>query len=192
MGDADQDFWRLVAQARDPERPFPVRSNKWRHFYAGQLADGMPALIGRTLAETILVLVFSQRGELYDVQRRDLPKLHERPEIPYGSVNDHEFHGYLLNEFGFRAGMVRVHGFSVSDHRCGFWLGPLPWHVNIALAEMDKYPPEEQVHQKDGIRQFIERGVCVLDWANDWSVLEADGMEAGWERYDSPPSADSR
>ena len=183
MQASDQDFWRLVSAARNPERLFPVRSNKYCAFYAGHLPDGAQVLIGRTAAEKILVLSFSKWGGLYDIHRRKLPSFQQPPEAPHLNVNDMEFHEYLLNELGFKPGLVRVEQFSVSDDECGFWVGPLPWHFNKFLERPEEYgseQSEEQSQYREGIRQFIARGVCVLDWGNDWWVLEADGVEAGW------------
>jgi hypothetical protein len=182
----DQDFWRLVAAARDPERLFSVRSNKYCAFYAGHAPDEMQVLIGRTLAEKVLVLFFSKSGGLYDIQRRKLPLFKKRPEKRHLHVNDAEFHAYLKQEFGFRPGLVRVAPFLVADDDCGFWVGPLPWHMNQTLAQLEEYTPEEQAEYRESIRQFIARRVCVLDWGNDWYVLEADGVEAGWSLSTGP------
>jgi hypothetical protein len=180
MQTSDHDFWCLVARARDPERLFPIRSNKSCAFYAGHLPDSTQVLIGRWGAEKVLVLSFSQWGGLYDVHRRDLPPFLQPPEEPLLEVNDSEFHEYLREEFGFTPGLVRVRQFLVADDECGFWVGPLPWHYNEFLAAPEEHTPEVQAEYRDTIRQFIARGVCVLDWGNDWWVLEPDGVEAGW------------
>jgi hypothetical protein len=177
---SDQDFWRLVAAARNPERLFPVRSNKYCAFYADHLPEGTQVLIGRTAAEKILVLSFSKWGGLYGIQRRKLPPFRHPPEERHLHVNDAELHEYLRKDFGLRPGLVRVQQFLVADDDCGFWVGPLPWHVNQFLAAPKEYTPEEQSEHRESIRQFIARGVCGLDWANDWWVLEADRVEAGW------------
>src|SRR5262245_19321247 len=126
----DQDFWQLVAAARNPERLFAVRSNKYCAFYAGHAPHEMQVLIGRTTGEKVLVLLFSKWGGLYDIQRRNLPAFREPPEERHLDVNDAEFHGYLKQEFGFTPGLVRVQQFLVADDDCGFWVGPLPWHMN--------------------------------------------------------------
>src|SRR5262245_55349658 len=105
---ADDDFYRLVAEARNPERVFAVQSNKSQGFYAGSLSDGSQVLIGRTGAEAILVLLFSKRGGLYDIRRVKLPPFGRPPEKDYQDLNDHEFHEYLLKEFGFTPGVVRI------------------------------------------------------------------------------------
>jgi hypothetical protein len=183
MATSDQEFWRLVATARNPERLFPVRSNKFCAFYAGHLPDAMQVLIGRTAAEKILVLSFGRWGVLYNVHRRALPPFRQPPEAPHLEVNDVEFHDYLRKELGFTPGLVRVQQFRVSDDDCGFWVGPFPWHFDRFLARPEEYGPEdieEQAQYRERIREFIARGVCVLDWGNDWWVLEADGVEAGW------------
>jgi hypothetical protein len=166
--------------ARDPERLFPVRSNKYCAFYAGHLPDGKQVLIGRWAAEKILVLSFSKWGGLYDIQRRKLPSFRQPPEERHLDVNDAEFHEYLRKEFGFTPGLVRVQQFLVADDDCGFWVGPLPWHMNQTLTELEEYTPQEQAEYQESIRQFIGRCVCVLDWGNDWWILETDGVEAGW------------
>jgi hypothetical protein len=176
----DHDFWRLVATARDPERLYPVRSNKYCAFYAGHLPDGTQVLIGRIAAERILILFFGKSGVLYDIQRKRLPPFRRPPEKQHLDVNDAEFHEYLRKELGFRPGLVRVQQFVVGDDDCGFSVGPLPWHVNQSLAALQERTPEQQAEFREDIRQFIARGVCVLDWGNDWWVLEADGVEAGW------------
>src|SRR5215472_8323470 len=98
MGASGQDFWRLVAAARDPERLFPVRSNKYCDFYAGRLPDGTQVLIGRAGAEKILVLSFSEWGGLTDIRRSELPPFGRPPEEPHLDVNDAEFHEYLREE----------------------------------------------------------------------------------------------
>jgi hypothetical protein len=72
-----------------------------------------------------------------------------------------------------------VVSFLVSDDNCGFWVGPLPWHFNEFLATPEKYSAEEQSEYPEMIRSFILRGGHVLDWANDWRVLNADGIEVG-------------
>jgi hypothetical protein len=181
MEASDQDFWRLVAAARNPERLFAVRSNKYCAFYAGHCPDGTQVLIGRTAAEKILVLSFSEWGGVYGIQRRTLPSFRQPPEESHLDVNDVEFHHYLRKEFGFTAGLVRVLQFLVSDDDCGFWVGPLPWHFNQFLAAPEKSTTEEQAEFRETIRQFIARDVSVLAWENDWWVLEADGVEAGWD-----------
>jgi len=187
MTDTDErDFFRLVTEARNPERLFAIRSNKYCAFYAGHASDGMQILVGRIRAEKILVLLFSKWGVLYDIQRRQLPQFSQPPEKRHLPVNDEEFRRYLRKEFGFKSGLVRVEQFSVSDDECGFWVGPLPWHVNQFLAAPEKHTPEEQAEYRQSIRQFIQRGVCILDWGDDWWVLEADGVEAGWNLPEDP------
>jgi hypothetical protein len=166
---SDRDFWRLVATARNPERLFRVRSNKYCAYYAGHFPDGTQVLIGRRRAEKILVLSFAEWGGLCDVHRRVLPPFDQLPEEAHLAVNDAEFHQYLRKEFGFSPGLVHVQQFQVADEACGFWVGPLPWHVNQFLAELEQHTPDEQAEFRESIRQFIERGVCVLDWGNDWS-----------------------
>jgi hypothetical protein len=180
MDVSDRDFWRLVAAARNPERLFPVRSNKYCAFYAGHLPDGTQILIGRTAAEKLLILSFSKGGGLYDIQRRKLPPFRHPPEEAHLDVNNAELHDYLRKEFGFRPGLVRVQQFLVADDDYGFWVGPLPWHVNQFLEAPEEHTPEAQANYRESVCQFIARDVCVLDWANDWWVLEADGLEAGW------------
>lgn len=183
------DFWHLVGTARNPERLFPVRSNKHFGFYAGHLSDGTQVLIGRTRAERILVLVFSKWGGLHDIRRGKLPEFRKPSEEQHLDVNDAEFHDHLQTEFGFKPGLVHVQQFLVADDDCGFWVGPLPWHYNQFLAAPEEYAPEERAEYQENIRKFIARGVCVLDWGNDWRILEADGLEAGWNLHevsDSP------
>jgi hypothetical protein len=176
---ADDDFYRLVAEARNPERVFAVQTNKRQGFYAGFLSDGTQVLIGRTGTEKILVLLFSKWGGLYDIRREKLPCFEKPPENDYLDLNDAEFHEYLLKEFGFMPGVVRIRQFLVADDSCGFWVGPLPWHFNQFLAAPNEYTPEEQVNYREMIRAFIGRGQCVLDWENDWRILAADGGDAG-------------
>src|SRR5262245_54688556 len=106
MEENDQECWRLVAAARDHERLFHVRSNKYCDFYAGHLPNGMQVLIGRTAAERILLLSFGKWGALYDVQRRKLPAFSEPPEEQHLDVNNLEFHQHLRREFGFKTGLV--------------------------------------------------------------------------------------
>jgi hypothetical protein len=187
MGSDEQDFYRLVAEARNPERLFPIRSNKYCDFYAGHLPDGTQVLIGRTRNERILVLFFSKWGGLSDIQRRELPPFLKPPERPHFDVSDVEFHEYLHQEFGFKPGLVHVQQFLVADDECGFWVGPLPWHVNQFLAAPEKYTAEEQAEYRESIRKFIRRGVCVLDWGDEWRVLEANGVEAGWDLPENCP-----
>ncbi len=180
MEASNQEFWRLVAVARNPSRLYSVRSNKYCSFYAGHLPDGSQVLIGRTAAEKILALYFSKRGGLYDIQRRTLPRFEAIPEEPHLDVNDADFHDYLRKEFGFQPGLIRVEQFSVADDECGFCVGPLPWHFNEFLNAPEDHTAEEQAQYRQFICEFIARGVCVVDWGNDWWVLEADGVEAGW------------
>jgi hypothetical protein len=158
-----------------------VTARKYFGFYAGHLPDDMQALIGRWGAEKILVLSFSKWGDVYDIQRRTLPPFGNPPEEPHLDVNDAEFHNYLRQEFGFQPGLVRVHQFVVADDECGIWVGPLPWADNQFLAAPEEYTPEEQAERRESIREFLARDVCVLDWGNDWRVLEANGVEAGWD-----------
>jgi hypothetical protein len=187
MADTEErDFFRLVTEARNPERLFAVRSNKYCAFYAGHASGAMQVLVGRLRAEKILVLFFSKWGVLYDIQRRQLPRFSRRPEKRRLAVNDEEFREHLLKEFGFKSGLIRVQPFTVSDEECGFWVGPLPWHVNQFLAAPEKHTAEEQAEYRRGIREFIQRNVCVLEWGNDWWVLEADGVEAGWDLPEDP------
>jgi hypothetical protein len=176
---AGDDFFRLVVEARDPERVFAVQSNKYRGYYAGSLPDGTQALVGRWGAERILVLLFSKWGGLYDIRRKNLPRFYRPPEQDYRALNDAEFHEYLLREFGFRPGVVRVQPFLVADDDCGFWVGPLPWHFNQFLAAPNEYTAEEQANYREMIRAFIARGQCVLDWGNEWSILDVEGADAG-------------
>ncbi len=77
--------------------------------------------------------------------------------------------------------------FQVRDDDCGFSLGQLPWHVNQSLAALQESTPEEQAEFRKNIRQYIARGVGVLDWGNDWWVLEADGVEEGWNLPEKGP-----
>ncbi len=173
------DFYRLVAQARDPGRLFPVQSNPARGVYAGSLADGTLVLIGRTVAESILMLLFSEWGGLQDIRRQELPSFENSPNEDDLDVNEAEFHDCLLQEFGFTPGVVRIRQFLVADDECGFSVGPLPWHFNQFLAAPNKFPPEEQAEYPEMIRAFIERGQCVLDWGNEWRILDAAGADAG-------------
>jgi len=176
---ADDDFYRLVADARNPDRLFAVQSNKYHGFYAGSLSDGMQVLVGRTGAEKILVLLFSKWGGLYDIQREELPPFQRPPEKDHLDLNDAEFHGYLLKMFGFTPGVVRIQQFLVADDDCGFWLGPLPWHFNQFLAAPNDYTAEEQADYREMIRDFLGRGQCVLDWGNTWRILDVNGVEVG-------------
>jgi hypothetical protein len=182
-----EEFYRRIAEARNPDRLFSIRSNKYCDFYAGFLPDAMQILIGRTRAEKILALFFGKSGGLYDIQRKKLPQFQQTPEEPQLDVNDAEFHEYLREEFGFQSGLIRVQQFLVADDDCGFWVGPLPWHFNQFLNTTEEYTYEEQSDYREIIRQFIEREVCVLSWGNDWRVLEADGIEAGWDLSTSHP-----
>src|SRR5262245_5245841 len=116
----DREFYRLVAEARDPERLFPIQTNKYHGYYAGHLPDGTQVLVGRIRAEKILVLYFSKWGGLYDILRRKLAQFRRPPEAQHLAVNDSEFLDYLHKEFGFRPGLVRVQQFLVADDECGF------------------------------------------------------------------------
>jgi hypothetical protein len=180
---ADDDFFRLVADARNPDRLFAVRSNKHKNFYAGFCSSGMQGLVGRWYAEHILVLLFSKEGYLREIRRQKLPQFHTTPEQPYLDVNDGEFHEFLLAEYGFEPGMVRVQQFLVQDEGCGFSVGPLPWEFNRTLAEMLAAPEElaegRWAEDRELIRDFINRGQHVIDWANDWRMLDSEGRDAG-------------
>jgi hypothetical protein len=180
MSTPENGFWRMVAEARRPDRLFAVRSNNVCGFYAGLLADGSQVLIGRSGAEKILLVLFNKGGDLSDVRRHPLPRFRRPPERRHREVNDAEFHDYLLQEFGFRPGLVQVHRFAIADEKCIFAVDALPWHVNQSLAELAEWTVKEQAEFRKDIRQFIERGVCVLHWRNDWWVLETNGVEAGW------------
>ena len=181
MDASNQDFWRLVAMARNPFRLFAIRSNKYHSFYAGHLPDGLQALIGRTRDKSILLISFSTWGALYNIQRITLPQFQHPPEELHQFVNDTEFHKKLEMEFGFKPGLVRVQQFLVSDDECGFSVGPFPGYIDQFLEAPEQDTPDEQAECYEQVRQFIARGVCVLNWGNDWHVLEANGVEAGWE-----------
>jgi hypothetical protein len=179
MTESESDLYRLVAEARNPDRLFSVRTTKENGFYAGHLPDGTQVLVGRTRAEKILLLFFTTSGWLYDIQRRQLPQIRTAPETPYLDVNDAEFHEYLLEQFRFTPRLVRVVGFLVTDDESGFWVGPLPGHFDQFLDAPGKYSAEERSEYPEMIRSFILRGGHVVDWGNDWRILNADGIEVG-------------
>src|SRR5262245_38388741 len=176
----DAVFFRVCANARNPERLFAVQSNKRLDVYAGHLPDGMQVLLGRTDTEKSLLVVFSEWGGLYDIRRKTLPPF--EPPLPAEwnqAADEVALREYLHKEIGFEPGVVRVRQFLVADDECGFWVGPLPWHFNQILAELESYTAEEHAEYRELIRGFIARGSHVLDWANNWRILDADGADAG-------------
>lgn len=160
-----EDFYRLVAEARNPDRLFAIRSSPRNGYFAGSQADGTQVLVGKW-RENLLVLSFSKWGGLYDIRREKLPA-------------ETDLHGFLSRELKITPGLVRVRQFLVSDDDCGFWVGPLPWSFNEFLAAETEYTPDERVEYPRMIREFISRGDCVLDWANEWRVLDSDGHVVG-------------
>jgi len=176
---AADDFYCLVAEARNPERLFAVQSNKYHGVYAGSLPNRGQVLVGLSGSEKILALLFSNWGGLYDIRRRELPRFHKPPEEAHQALNDAEFHAYMRKQFGFLPGVVRVRQFLVADDDCGFCVCPLPWHFNRFLATPSQYTAEEQTDYRKLILDFIGRGLYVLDWGNAWRILDADGRDAG-------------
>jgi hypothetical protein len=179
----EDDFFRLVANARNPDRLFAVRSNKNKLFYTGSCSGGLQALVGRWYTEHILVLLFSREGYLRDICRQELPQFRLPPEQLYHDINDGEFHELLRAEYGFEAGMVRVRQFMVQDENCVFSVGPLGWGDHQTIAEM-LASPEGLADQgwdqaRELICEFINRGLHIIDWANEWRMLDTEGRDAG-------------
>jgi len=172
----DSIFQRVV-DAKNPDRLFPVRSNEQYGFYAGRLVDAnMQALIGVRSERSVLLLTFANHGALYDIERVELPQFNVPPEGQFLWFNGREFHEFLSREYSFEPNLVRVHRFLVSDDDCGFWVGPLPWHYEQFLAHPLEYSAEEQREYAQQIIRFIDRGAAVLDWGNEWYVLDFDGI----------------
>lgn len=173
-------FYERVIRAKDPNRLFPVRSNKWFEFYAGRLVkDDFQALIGLTPEHSMLLLTFANHGALYDIERVKLPEFDRPPEEQYLLVNNDEFHEFLSREYSFEPAIVRVKQFLVSDEGCEFSVGPLAWHHERFLVNPeDEGPPEEQDRCRQLIIDFLDRSEGVLDWGNEWYVLDADGMSS--------------
>ncbi len=171
-----ESIYERVVRARNPDRLFPVRSNERYGFYAGRLVDdSAQALIGLRDDRSMLLLTFTNNGWLYDIARVNLPQFAVPPEDKHLWVNEQEFHEFLFREYSFEPALVRVNRFLVSDDECGFWVGPLPWHFEQFLADPKEYSPEEQREYQQLIIDFIDRDAAVLDWGNEWYVLDIDG-----------------
>ncbi|MGL6074651.1 MAG: hypothetical protein ACRC8S_10865 [Fimbriiglobus sp.] len=176
------DFFRLVVAARNPDRLFAVESNKGRAYYAGILPNGDQALIGRASTQSILIVLFSGDGYLQHIEQQQLPRFQMPPEEVHLDVNDEEFQAFLNREYGFRSGTIWVRKFSVQVED-SLWVDALPWSFNDAISEMMAsivgFADEEWAYERKLISDFIHREQHVIEWADNWRILDREGRDVG-------------
>ncbi len=161
---------RVEAQlAAAPDRLYPVRSNKYYGFYAGQLPDMRQALAALDSSKNLLVVIFDRGGNVVDVQRKSLAaSLNLPPEEWYMTVNDAELHEYLHNQFGFTPELIRVKAFLVPEE--GLSVHAFPSHYDVFLADpMERvFDDFDRENYPGMIRGWIAEKAFVLDWGNDY------------------------
>jgi hypothetical protein len=124
--------------------------------------------VTRPEIESIHVAVFDEKGNFREEFDRSLAGvLHEQPEVDFYSLNDAEFHAYLLREFGFQPTVIRVKEFR-SSQNLGVRL--LPYYaVRENPDELnDVYGGREPADNQPLFLQYwLDGGYFILTW--EWA-----------------------
>ena len=148
---------------------FPIRSAPERYFYAGRLPAGRQALIARSVYGQMIAAIFDGGGNLMQVIHQELPSPPVFPDSDgFREVDEDDFQGYLLREFGFCPGLIRIKEFRIPEET--FAIYHLPEHYREFLENPNgpAFGDEEREAFPDLIRQWNEWGQFVLEWGNDF------------------------
>jgi hypothetical protein len=161
----------LVRDACRPDRLYPIRSEKHYGHYAGHLPDGRQALITCSCLQEVRAFLFTRDGDYLGVEHRK-PVLTAVPEEPYLDVNDAELRAYLVAEFGFTPGLIRVKRFDEPSE----WVSvePLTHYLADFVADPESVPEDGREGALEELREWIEAGEFVLNTWNDYWV-DANG-----------------
>jgi hypothetical protein len=165
---------RLVAEARRPDRLYPIRSNKYYGFYTGRLPGGHQAMVtGGTHGYELHADIFDSEGNFVGVERRKT-NFTEPPEESYLDVNDAELHAYLRLEFGFEPGLIRIKR-PLESADADFALKPLSSFQEAFLQDPTEgpYGPPAR-EQVDRLMEWLKNGEFALHLGNEYE-MDSDG-----------------
>ena len=171
------DFYKRIVLAKDPNRMFTINSDEYAEIFTGRIGPegDQQALVGLRDERSILVIIFTAHGVLWDVERVHIPPLNDEPVIPNKVISTSELQHFLHQKYGFVPGPIQVTSFLVSDDLCHCSVSAFAWHEEQFFLEEDDYSAEERADWREMLTECMEYRSGILDWGNDWYVIGKDG-----------------
>lgn len=140
-------------------------------YYTGRLPDSSQVLMG-WCKEFIVVIVFSEGGNVVELQKHDLAVDTSKGLGPIVEAAVAKQVVEIQQQLGFRDAPIRVQPFFFDD--LGVELKVFPDDLEDFLAHPEDFPEDDAEIYRADIQEWESAGNCVLVWGNDYD-LDGEG-----------------